>query len=129
MRTLTAHVVNAANDKLTITAIDQPGSGGANHRYAITGFDPANNPAEGCIVGPGVELLFQNGPINEVGVNGITHEALLAILEDRLVGFQSGKFANDYNARALEHVRAAQAVLQERTKERMSRQVEGTHAV
>lgn len=134
MRKLTSHIVNPANDKLTIAVLDQPGCGGANHRYDITGFDTENNPIATDAAGYKASfgrtvIVFQNGPINEVGVNGITHEALLAILEDRLVGFQSGKFANDYNAKALEHVRAAQAVLQERTRERMARQVEGTHAV
>lgn len=132
MRTLSAHVVNAANDKLTITVVDEPGSGGANHRYDISGFDAISNPSDGknpCCATRAVTILFQNGPINEVGVNGITHEALLAILEDRLAGFQSGKFANEYNARALEHVRAAQSALHDRTRERMARQVEGTHTV
>ena len=38
------------------------------------------------------EIRFQNGPIAEAGVNGLTHEALLAVLEDRLVGFQSGPY-------------------------------------
>jgi len=134
MRKLTSHIVNPANDKLTITVVDEPGSGGSNHHYKIEGFDTATNPSDPFVERHGQSakhstVLFQNGPIGEVGVNGVTHEALLAILEDRMVGFQSGKFANDYNAKALQYIRAAQAVLHERTAERMARQVEGTHAV
>jgi hypothetical protein len=36
------------------------------------------------------QALFQNGPIAEVGVNGVTHEVLLAIVADRLRSFQKG---------------------------------------
>jgi hypothetical protein len=118
MRELTGHKVNPANDKITVEALDGPGPGGASHMYRMS-LAP-HHPYF-------VDLLFQNGPINEVGVNGITHEALLAILIDRMEGFQSGPFANDYNAAALNHLRSAQGVLLDRTKERMSRGVEGTH--
>lgn len=33
MRKLTDHIVNPANDKITIRVIDEPGAGGANHEY------------------------------------------------------------------------------------------------
>lgn len=134
MRLLNEHIVNPANDKLKIEVHDEPGIGGANHRYEIIGFDTGNNPSR---IGAGgyeinysrTVILFQNGPINEVGVNGLTHEALLAILADRLRGFQSGKYACDENASALSHIAAAQSILQSRTKARMARNVEGTHAI
>lgn len=126
MREITSHRVNPANDVLTIRVLDEPGSGGACHHYVISGFDTDSNPSKDVTVGQ-VGLLFQNGPINEVGVNGITHEALLAILIDRLAAFQRGPFANGYNGVALAHLHAAQFALQERTRERMARGVEGTH--
>lgn len=127
-RKLTSHIVNPANDKLIITVMDEPGPGGANHRYRISGYDDTMNPAASVNDQPGMlDIVFQNGPINEVGVNGITHEALLAILIDRLEGFQRGKFANDCNKRALECLLDAQNYLQQRTRERMDRGVEGTH--
>lgn len=122
MRELTDHKVNPANDKLSVTVLDEPGSGGANHLYEVSGY-------EGLSGHESVLVEFQNGPINEVGVNGITHEALLAILCDRMRGFQSGPYASDDNAEALTHMEAAQAALQRRTKARMARGVEGTHAV
>ncbi len=129
-RELTTHKVNPANDVLNVFAIDEPGSGGANHRYEITGFDSKTNPAESSLDDRDrLSILFQNGPINEVGVNGVTHEALIAILIDRLQGFQNGPFANQYNALALEHLVLARKALQSRTLERMDRGVEGTHTV
>jgi hypothetical protein len=133
-RELADHIVNPANDKLKITVEDAPGAGGAHHFYVISGFDPRNNPsAEGIAFsgedeGPNVfPFLFQNGPINEVGVNGITHEALLVILIDRLRCFQSGPYNCFENACALTHLEAAQASLHSRTRARMDRGVEGTH--
>jgi len=117
-RTLDEHKVNPANDTLTISVMDEPGSGGANHEYVVSGgrMEP-------------IEISFQNGPIAESGVNGITQEVLLAIVADRLRGFQSGKFACKANACALTHVEEAMHWLQQRTIERMRRGVEGTHTV
>jgi len=134
MRELTSHKVNPANDKLKIEATDEPGSGGAHHRYEITGFDTSVNPSSKDAAGYVSSysrhiLLFQNGPIAEVGVNGITHEALLAILIDRMECFQAGPYANDDNRIALSHMLAAQNALHARTLKRMERGVEGTHKV
>ena len=130
MRTLEDHKVNPANDVLTVTVMDEPGSGGANHRYEITGFNSETNASESGIDDRDrVSILFQNGPINEAGVNGVTHEALLAILCDRMRGFQSGPYASADNAEALACMEQAQAALQRRTRARMARGVEGTHAV
>ena len=90
-RKITSHVVNEANDKLTITVEDEKGSGGAHHRYFINGFNTKTNPsALDGMYNTGAVILFQNGPIHEAGVNGVTHEVLLAILIDRMECFQSG---------------------------------------
>lgn len=121
MRTIEDHKVNPANDKLTIDVADEPGSGGANHLYLVTGY--ASKHGNG-----GATLIeFQDGPINEVGVNGLTHEVLLAIVADRLRSFQAGPYACKANACALTHIEEAQHWLQQRTIERMRRGVEGTH--
>jgi hypothetical protein len=123
MRHLTDHIVNPANDRLTIAVRDEPGPGGANHRYEIGGFDVRGAPeGSGYVV-----LNFQNGPINEAGVNGITHEVLLAILCDRLRAFQRGPFACRENALALTKLEEAQHWLLHRTMKRMAAGVEGTH--
>lgn len=132
MRTIEDHKVNPANDTLSITVMDEPGAGGACHHYQIAGFDTATNASDPFVNHHGESagystILFQNGPINDMGVNGITHEALLAIVADRLRSFQSGPFACKANACALTHVEEAQHWLQQRTIERMRRGVEGTH--
>jgi hypothetical protein len=131
MRELTEHQVNPANDTLSITVEDAPGAGGAQHRYVISGFDNTKNFSKFTVDEPTdkVVILFQNGPIAEVGVNGVTHEALLAIVADRLRSFQAGPYANEHNAQALDNIEDAQKALQARTRERMDRGVEGTHSL
>ncbi len=129
MRTLTDHIVegDSANHQLTINVTDEPGQGGANHRYEIGGLSTEGNasraelPAEGGFV-----VLFQNGPIKEHGVNGVTQEALLAIVMDRLRSFQAGPFACQENGEALAYCAAALHQLQKRTRARIARGVEGT---
>lgn len=120
MREITTHKVNGCNDGLKVAAIDEPGSGGANHVYDIT---PVLGNAKG------VRIDFQNGPLKENPPNGLTHEVLLAIVADRLECFQAGKFACDENQEALGLVKAAMAVLKSRTEKRLARGVEGTHTV
>ena len=129
MRELTGHRVNPANDTLRIVVTDAPGAGGANHRYEITGFDATKNPSANSGVDGQIRtsILFQNGPIPDAGVNGLTQEVLLEIVADRLQSFQAGPFANSYNAEALKHVLLAKQSLLDRTRERMGRGVEGTH--
>ena len=131
MRELTGHKVNPENDVLSITATDEPGAGGAHHRYEITGYDATTNPSVEAPESFDEEtvIVFQNGPINEVGVNGLTHEALLAIVIDRMQAFQKGPYSCRENAIALTKLEEAQHWLLARTRERMARQVEGTHAV
>ena len=99
MRAITTHKVNGCNEALIINVLDEPGNGGANHKYDI--FTPDFKVA--C------PIYFQDGPIPEVGTNGVTHEALLAVIIDRLEGFQRGKFAHSYNADALASLRSAMA--------------------
>lgn len=131
MRVLTEHKVNPANDQLTIEVTDALGAGGANHRYEVTGFDTKGNVSNSS-AGYRSEftrmiVLFQNGPIQEAGVNGITHEALLAIVADRLRSFQDGGYACKENAEALTAIENAQNWLNRRTLRRMQQGIEGTH--
>ena len=131
-RELTDHKVNPANDKLTVTVEDAPGAGGAHHAYMISGFDADLNPSTEVTASDAgdkdwVSIVFQNGPINQVGVNGVTHEALLAILIHRLRCFQAGPYACAENACALTQLEAAQESLHSRTRACMARGVEGTH--
>lgn len=127
MRDITFHKVEGKGggyDGNAIVVLDEPGQGGACHTYRI-----AHRRGKGlhefdttlC------KMNFQNGPIQEVGVNGVQQEDLLAIVIDRLSAFQAGPFANKYNAEALEHSRLALKALQQRTIDRIARGVEGVN--
>lgn len=121
MRTLTDHIVegDSANHQINILVTDEPGAGGANHEYII-------ELQKGSVVGL-TNIHFQNGPIKECGVNGVTGEALAAIQIDRLRSFQAGPYACEDNALALENFENGLYHLQARTRARIARGVEGTH--
>lgn len=121
MREITDHKLNGLNEALEINALDEPGSGGANHQYEIA--------YEGNSGRSLTYINFQNGPIQEAGVNGVSNEALLAVVIDRMRGFQSGQYKCRDNACALTHLEEALMWLQKRTRERMARGVEGTLTV
>lgn len=136
MREITDHIINPTNDKIAITATDEPGAGGANHRYEVTGFDSTSNNSRLIATDAAPQpsatattILFQNGPIPEAGVNGVTQEVLLAIVADRLRSFQAGPYKCKENACALTHIEEAMHWLQQRTLARMRHGVEGTHTV
>ncbi len=129
MRELSDHKVNLANDALRIEVMDEPGAGGASHRYVVTGMDMSINPSlaafedtSACII------LFQNGVIDERGMNGITNEALLAIVADRLRSFAAGPYPSRENSLALTKVEEALHWLHARTRNRQMRNVEGKEA-
>ncbi len=125
MREITSHQINECNSAIRIHAHDAVAPGGAPAAYALTWpGQTASGPME-----VSMSLQFQNGPIAEVGVNGVTHEVLLAILIDRLEGFQSGPYACEENADALRYLHAAADRLNARTRARVARGVEGTHEV
>lgn len=119
LRKLSDHIVETEGgelDRLEVLVADEPGFGGAHHNYAI----------QTC--GGGLlfsRIQFQNGGVKEVGVNGLTHEALLAVIIDRLRSFQSGAFSCRENAIALTHCEDALMWLQKRTRDRIKRNVEG----
>lgn len=127
-RELTSHRVNGLNESLRIEVLDEPGQGNACHNYLIVLPIPASDLPNTLVDRGGFPINFQNGPIGEAGVNGISNEALLAIVEDRLLGFQSGQYACRENAVALTKLQEAMHWLHHRTRERIQRGVEGTHA-
>ena len=104
------------DDYIAVYVTDEKGAGGAYHCY-----DVVNKETDEIID----SVKFQNGPIQENGVNGNTNEALLAIVEHRLVSFQLGPFPSHYNNAALGGVQFAKVALTSRTEERKARGVEG----
>lgn len=105
----------------TVQAIDDPGSGNAHHKYEIA------HRAEGHGSMILAEIKFQDGPILEVGNNGVHNEDLLAIVAHRLKCFQSSAFACKENGDALSHVEQALRTLAMRTNRRVAAGIEGTH--
>ena len=75
------------------------------------------------------EINFQNGPIGEVGWNGVIDEALTAILIDRLETWQAGQYANRENALVKTALEESLLWRLKRTLDREARNVEGTHKV
>lgn len=71
-----------------------------------------------------VTLDFQHGPVKEVGVNGLTNEALLAILIHR-TEWLNNQFPCAENETALQGMRQAREAFESRTRDRLARQVEG----
>lgn len=120
MRLIQDHKTNPANDAIEIAA-DEPGQGNMSHEYMLT--------YEGGDGNHGTVIRFQNGPIKEVGVNGLTNEALLAVVIDRLRGAQSGPYSCRENALALTNIEQGLLWLIQRTRARVARGVEGTHQV
>lgn len=115
-------------NQLLVGVEDHPGSGGASHVYSITGFSGDLNPslpehAKGMY--EGMLIPFQNGPIKDAGLNGVTQEVLLAILIDRLKAFANGRFSSRETALALTKLQEALFWLQWRTRSRIERGVEG----
>ncbi|MCL2182078.1 MAG: hypothetical protein FWB85_01235 [Chitinispirillia bacterium] len=75
------------------------------------------------------EVDFQEGPINEVGVNGVCNEDLIAMVIRRLEGFQDSSFKCRENAVAITKFEEGLMWLRKRTMGREARGVEGTHVV
>jgi hypothetical protein len=117
---LHGHEPSVSDEKLVIRVCDEPGPGGAHHAYQILPFDWESRPG----IRP-LTLIFQKGGIAEAGVNGLTNEALLAIVKHRLECFQAGPFPCEENASALQAVDVALDALHCRTKARRDRGVEG----
>lgn len=108
-------------------------------------LDANGNPEGGTTFGNGFAIGWQHGPLGrhaggcEDGrspcVQGCTRRApngafvedVIDACADRIRYYQAGRFASDYNAKALEHLEAALAALDQRTKDREARAVEGTH--
>ena len=107
-----------------VFACDERGAGNANHVYDINTV-PGSDGSVALLT----QILFQKGPIKENGVNGCMNEDLIAIVIDRLQGFQSGDYKCRENAIALTKLEEALLWLRKRTMDRDRRGVEGTSVV
>ena len=127
MRKLSLHKTGGACNDIEVYVTDEPGHGGACHDYVIAyNLNPGTDEGGTTSL---CDISFQNGPIKEFGVNGVTNESLLAVVADRLQCFQNGKFACNENANALNKVREAIFWLKSRTEDRILRNVEGKSVI
>lgn len=109
------------NAPTNVAALDErdPAAGNASHVYGVQYGGP-----KAVLV-----IAFQHGPRGlPSSVPGVFDDDLLAILEDRLDGFQSGPFACEENAAALAAVRTARTALGLRVARRIAQGVLGANA-
>jgi hypothetical protein len=122
-----AKVVKGYHDEhgtITIYKVE-PGERGC-HEYEMWLDPPAvdGKYPEQCLKH---RLFFQRGPVEEVGFNGFTEEAVLAILIDRYREFQATKWKCRENAITITKLEEA-LMWQQRRSQRIAeeRQPEGT---
>lgn len=89
----------------------------AFHRFIVAAVD------SGDIVG---EIHFQEGPIKEHGVNGVSNEDLILMVVNRIEDFQNSEYACSENDEAIEYLMKAIESLRSCTNRRISEGTEGT---
>lgn len=110
---------------------------GAGFRFE-NWLDDKGRPGGGVAFGNGFAISWQNGPLRQpLGTddvasepkapNGAFVEDIIAVVIERIEHYQHTEFACDENAAALEHLYEAARCLDDRTKARQARGVEGTH--
>ena len=96
--------------------------------------DGQGNPSGGYVSAVGIDIAWQSGPLGRdeerQEPNGAFVEGVIAAAIDRLRFYQTanfGKFACRQNALAITKLEEALFWLNDRTREREARKVEGTH--
>lgn len=102
--------------------------------HAENDVDELGNPTGGLVVGTGITIAWQDGPLGRgaerMAPNGAFVEGVILAAKQRIEFYQEasgGKFACQENAWAIEHLAKALAVLELRTKRREDAGIEGTH--
>lgn len=113
-------IIHQDHNGVTTTHLEGPEFGAPGHFYNVN-IGSEEFPV--CF-----PIDFQHGPVKANGVNGLTNEALLAILIHR-TGILDEAFPCEENKAALVHMRTALALFESRTKNRIDRGVEGENKV
>lgn len=125
-RALTDHKNNAFNRKcIAVYTADERASDNAHHKYKIVVNGWHEDGEQGTAPVYSVDLEFQNGGLKEVGPNGITDQALLAIVLDRLRSFNEGQFRCRENSMMITKLEEALMWGEKRGNDRAKRGVEG----
>ena len=108
---------------IDVYAVDKRNGDGANHTYRIDvrAFENPKN-AEPSVT---VMLPFQDGGLKDVGANGITEQALLAVVLDRLRGFNDGPYRCPENSMMITKIEEALMWGEKRANDRARRGLEG----
>jgi hypothetical protein len=89
-------------------------------------------PGGGVTTGRGFTISWQNGPLGRgyerAEPNGAFVEDIIAAAKERIECYQNGGFPCAENADAIAALEVALKRLDDRTKDREARAVEGTHA-
>lgn len=122
------HDGHGLNERLAILP-DEPDTSGASHSYTVV-HSHATEEARIAAASPVVATIqFQKGPRDEEGSTpGVTEAALIAILIDRVRGFQAGPYACRENALTLTKLEEALHWSRHRADERARRGVLGKNA-
>lgn len=127
-RNLFDHKNNKFNREcITVSTSDQRATDNAHHKYQIV-VHPMDKDSGTVVDGKPVEvcnLRFQNGGLKEVGANGITDQALLAIVIDRVRSFNDGQFRCRENSVVITKLEEALMWMEKRSNDRARRNVEG----
>ncbi len=96
--------------------------------------DSNGNPAGGYVDGTGLSIQWQDGPLGRGAdrqlPNGAFVETVIAAALQRIQFYQTasnGKFVCEENQDAIEYLKEGLQRLNDRTRSREQRQVEGTH--
>ena len=100
---------------------------------AINNNDSNGNPTGGSVKGTGLSINWQDGPLGRGAdrkePNGAFVETVIDSCSKRLKFYQDSRFACEENHRAIILLDLALSILDDRTRSREARKVEGTHAV
>lgn len=124
-RPLYDHKNNKFNREcVEVFTTDHASADAAHHAYRIEVYDRYNGRADNGMVAC-CDIQFQNGGLKEVGPNGITDQALLAVVLDRLRSFNDGPYRCRENSVMITKIEEALMWGEKRGNDRARRNVEG----
>jgi hypothetical protein len=107
------------NSALRINAQADPGDDCHDYRIEPIALATANESTPTVtarLANAACRIRFQKGPVEEVGVNGVSMGSLLAVVMDRLERLQAGPNACGENQHALGLIMSAADFLESRTR-------------
>lgn len=116
MRQLNTHLSSGGSNVLQVVAVDQPVPGLPTTRYDVTGFNTVYNPAarqQGQFTRLPIIFATGDAPV-DAPQNGVTNEALLAVVADHLRSQQETPEACLEYQMAMDYINAALGMLRQR---------------